>query len=93
MLHTGLGWGSDLSQVNIDLPGHEMAIVIKPHINVNIHIHQQLAQMSSTQLAENYELIGICGHHHKAIVWCSEGSKIYTTNQEVDNDPDVWATV
>jgi len=56
VLHTG--WGSDLSQVNIDLPGHEMAIVIKPHLHVNIHMRKQLVQMSSTQLADSYELVG-----------------------------------
>ena len=56
------GWGSDLSQVNIDLPGHEMAIVIKPCVGEVVHSWEKLAVLSSVELAEAYQLIAICGY-------------------------------
>ena len=86
------GWGSDLSQVNIDLPGREMAIVIKPRVGEGVHSWEKLVAMSSVELAEAYELIGICGQHRKVILYKAlRKDKSYETMEEIDGDPRaVW---
>ena len=48
--------------------------------------------MSSVELAEAYELIGICGQHRKIILYRAlKKDKLYKTQDEIEGDPRaVW---
>jgi len=74
------------------LLGNEMDVIIRHHHGGAIHSDQELAAMSSPQIAQHYELIGINSQHRKAILYAALKRELKrdhsdATDADVDEDP------